>query len=104
MPETDPVFLGYLAKHDSIVRSSYYAARNYLDSAALYKRSYRGRIESYLYRAVVKSDQYDLKLDVESYLYQVDSAMTSLRQVPADYLERVQDIYEMEEFMLYWNH
>ena len=81
--------LNTLPSTDSIVT----AMRNY-------KKNYRGPLEKYVYRIIVQSDSYELKKDVEGYLYLIDTTLTRVRAVPSDYLRLLETISEREDFLL----
>jgi len=110
MPEDDPVFLRYMKEHDD--REKYRQIRRlhgpvppkdftYRDSAILYRRNYKGPIESYLYKCVVRSDSYDLKKDVESACYLIDSTHTQvISAVGSDYLEVLEMVKLAEDWAL----
>lgn len=66
-----------------------------------YKRGYKGPLEAYVYKIIVKSDSYDLKKDVEGFLYLIDTTLTRVRAVPSDYIEQLERLRELEEFMLF---
>ena len=106
MPEDDPVYVELMHKSDSASAAEIAAVmddiRNgrvtgpmdphnnslhFIEEAMLYKREYKGPVDSYVYRCIVKSSSYDLKKDVEGRLYLVDSAYTKVTPVPKEYIE-----------------
>lgn len=105
MPEDDPVFLRYMKKHgDREIRrlSGHLEFKDYtyVDSALAYKRSYRGPIEAFVYKCIVRSSSYEMKKDLEGALYLVDTTRTQIRVVDGNYLERLeQKVKDFEDLM-----
>jgi hypothetical protein len=105
MPKNDPIYVELMHKSDSagkaeleetlrnmkkenyIMHTTLGASSAYWNVAMEYKRQYKGPVESYVYRCIVKSSSYELKKDVEGLLYLVDTAYTKVVSVPIDYIE-----------------
>ena len=111
MPEDDPVFSRYLKEHDDREKKRQLRRlhgpvdpmdRTYLDSAIIYRRNYKGPVESYLYKCVVRSESYELKKDVEGVLYLIDTSRAQvMRAVESDYLEVLENMRYIDDMLLY---
>lgn len=127
MPKNDPHYLELIAKRDSLQKVSDAALKKWIRShdrslnSTIYKkftdasdavsntekeikgymRNYRASIDVYVYKIIVKSDSYELKRDVEEALYLIDTSLTRVRAVPSDYLDQLERLRELEEFMLF---
>lgn len=106
MPKDDPVYVELMHKGDSASAAEIAAVMEdiragritgpmdphnnsyrFFEEARNYRAQYKGAIESYVYRCIVKSSSYELKKDVEGRLYLVDSAYTKVAPVPKEYIE-----------------
>lgn len=111
MPEDDPVFSRYMKEHDDREKKRQLRRlhgpvapmdRTYLDSAIMYRRNYQGAPILYIYECVVRSNSYDMKKDLEGVRYCIDTAFSSVHEIPANYRELLDMVREAEDFSLVW--
>lgn len=120
IPEDDSVFLALKSHCDEVRRemdaaldsrrdlsdTSWYNTFYEYDQARSkllqYYDSYQGPILGYAYKCIVKSDIYELKKEVEDYIFVTDPELTRVSACPSNILQQLQQAKDNERTLLFY--